>query len=307
MNNIDWNDLNYFLATVQHGSLAAAAKTLKVNHTTVSRRISALEQQLRAPLFERSASGLQITPLGQGLIPFAENMRDSVNAMDRLVTADRQDLAGPIKVTTIDLFGRRVLAPVLRDFLELHPHIDLELILRDENLNLSAREADIAFRATDNPAPDVVGKRLGQFAMTVYCTEAVYQQYKVDPGSVCAIDWSEHRPTTPDWVVDYMPQLRVRHYCSSFNGVYELARAGCGFARLPCGLGDTTPELIRVPGIPLYEGMGLWVLSHIDLRNTARIKVFRDYMVKALEKELPLMEGKCEQHWRNLESPRHPL
>ncbi|WP_299776114.1 LysR family transcriptional regulator [uncultured Pseudoteredinibacter sp.] len=304
MKNIDWNDLNYFLATVQSGSMAAAAKLLKVNHTTVSRRISALEQQLAAPLFERTATGLSITPLGESMIPYAENMRESVNAMDRLVTADKQELAGTIKVTAIDMFGRRVLAPVLKEFLDLHPHIDLELILQDENLDLGAREADLAFRATDNPAPDLVGKRLGRFAMTVYCTEDVWQQYQQEPQSICAIDWTENGPNTPDWVEEYMPGLKVRHYCSTINGIYELARAGCGMARLPCGLGDTTPELIRVPGIPLYQGMGLWVLSHIDLRNTARIKALRDFVVDRLEKELPLMEGQCEKHWQTLERHR---
>ncbi len=96
MKNIDWNDLNYFLATVQNGSMAAAAKLLKVNHTTVSRRITALEQQLGAPLFERTPTGLSITPLGESMIPYAENMRESVHAMDRLVTADKQELAGTI-------------------------------------------------------------------------------------------------------------------------------------------------------------------------------------------------------------------
>lgn len=298
MKNIDWNDLNYFLATVQNGSMAAAAKQLKVNHTTVSRRISALEQQLGSPLFERTATGLSITPLGESMIPYAENMRDSVNAMDRLVTADKQELAGTIKVTAIDMFGRRVLAPVLKEFLDLYPNIDLELILQDENVDLAAREADLAFRATDNPAPDLVGKRLGRFAMTVYCTEELWQQYQQDPESVYAIDWTENGPNTPDWIEDYLPGLRVRHYCSTFNGVYELARAGCGVARLPCGLGDSTPELMRVPGIPLYQGMGLWVLSHIDLRNTARIKVLRDFVVERLEKELPLMEGQCENYWK---------
>ncbi|GAA6152435.1 LysR family transcriptional regulator [Pseudoteredinibacter isoporae] len=299
MKNIDWNDLNYFLTTVQNGSMAAAAKQLKVNHTTVSRRISALEQQLGSPLFERTATGLSITPLGESMIPYAENMRDSVNAMDRLVTADKQELAGTIKVTAIDMFGRRVLAPVLKEFLDLYPNIDLELILQDENVDLSAREADLAFRATDNPAPDLVGKRLGRFAMTVYCTQELWEQYQQDPSSVYAIDWTENGPSTPDWIEDYMPKLRVRHYCSTFNGVYELARAGCGVARLPCGLGDSTPELMRVPGIPLYQGMGLWVLSHIDLRNTARIKVLRDFVVERLEKELPLMEGQCENYWQS--------
>lgn len=298
MNNIDWNDLNYFLATVNNGSLASAAKYLKVNHTTVSRRIAALEQQLGAPLFERTASGLLITPLGNALIPYANQMNESVHTMDRLVTAQSKDLAGTLRITTMDMFTQRVIMPNIKIFTQQHPEINIELILSDSNLNLSAREADIAFRATDNPAPDVVGKRLGHFAITCYCTREVHEQYLQDPQSVTAIDWRDNQGQKPDWVNQHMPDLEVRHVSSTLSGIYELVKAGCGVAQLPCGLGDTNPDLVRVQGVPLFEGMGLWVLTHIDLRNTARIKVFRDFMLKALEKEMPLIEGKCEHHWR---------
>ncbi|MCV6626246.1 MAG: LysR family transcriptional regulator [Cellvibrionaceae bacterium] len=297
MNNIDWNDLNFFLSTALQGSLTAAAKELKVNHTTVSRRISALEQQLGTPLFERSSSGLLITPLGQSLIPYARQIRDSVNAVDRMVTAEQQELAGTLRITAMDLFGPR-LAVLVREFCSQYPQIDIELILKDEHVNLSAREADIALRATNNPAPDVVGKCMGRFALALYGTAEVLQAYQRDPSSVSAIGWHDDSPNAPDWAHEHLPGLVVRHRCSSMNGVYAMTKAGCGIARLPCGLGDTAAELQRLPDAPLMEGMGLWVLSHIDLRNNSRIRTFRDFLLTALEKTMPLMEGKCENYWR---------
>lgn len=299
MKNIDWSDLNYFLATVREGSLAAAAKSLSVNHTTVSRRIIALEQQLNAPLFERSPSGLKITPLGEALIPYAENMQHSVNAVGRLVTADRQEMKGNIKVTAMELFARQILSPNLRTFSDAFPHIELELILGDDTLNLSAREADIAFRATDSPSPDVVGKRIGQYAVTMYCTAEVYQSYQQDPSSVSAIEWRNNlSDQQPDWFEQHLPGLKVRHSASTLMGLHELVKSGCGIAKLPCALGDANPGLIRVPDAPMFQGPALWVLTHIDLRTSVRIRTFRDFMVDALEKKLDLIEGNAPEFWK---------
>lgn len=307
MKNIDWSDLNYFLATVREGSLAAAAKNLSVNHTTVSRRIIALEQQLKAPLFERSPTGLMITPLGEALIPYAESMQHSVNAVGRLVSANRDELSGNIKVTAMELFARRVLSPNLQEFSEKYPDISLELILGDTTLDLSAREADIAFRATDSPSPDVVGKRIGQFAAAVYCTEETYQRYQQEPHSVSAIEWRSNLNTQQsDWLSQHLPGLEVRHSASTLIGIHELVKTGCGIAKLPCALGDSDPSLIRLPNTPIFQGPSLWVLSHVDLRNTVRIRTFRDFMVSALEQELDLMEGKCPEHWRHSQLPTAP-
>ncbi|MFK7731129.1 MAG: LysR family transcriptional regulator [Pseudomonadales bacterium] len=299
MQNLDWNDLRYCLAIVDEGSVTAAAKKLGVNHTTVSRRITALETQLGAPLFDRSNSGWLITPLGESILPEASQMRESAQAISRMVTADRKELSGLIRVTTIDTFMQGAIGPGLMEFTQQYPDIDIELILGDEVLDLASHDADIAFRGTDSPPPNVVGTRLGHFATGVYCTPAVYEQYQNDPGSVSAISWRGDGKTLPDWMPQYFPGMHLRYRVSSLNVLYDLTRHGYGIAQLPCGLGDASHRLIRVPDTQIGKGPGLWVLSHIDLRTTARIRIFRDFMIEAIEKRMPLLEGKREGYWKS--------
>lgn len=299
MKNLDWGDLSHFLAVVKAGSLSAAAKDLEVNHTTVSRRISALEEQLKAPLFERASTGWMITPLGESIVPFAEQMHESVNSVNRIVTADQTELSGTLKVTAMEMFVQRVVSVGLHDFVQQYPDIDLELILGNEVLDLGSREADIAFRGTDSPSPNVIGKRLGHFAWTAYCTPELYEQYLVEPTQVCAITWRSNAKAAPDWVRHQMPELRVRYRANTLEGMYTLAKNGFGVAELPCSLGDSTPNLRRLHEVPVRKGSGLWVLSHVDLRSTARIRIFRDFMIDALENLLPLIEGRCENYWQS--------
>lgn len=307
MQNLDWGDLSHFLAVVRAGSLSAAAKELNVNHTTVSRRISALEDHLKAPLFERASTGWMITSLGESIIPYAEQMQESVHSVNRIVAADRTELSGTLKVTAMEMFIQRVVSVGLHDFAKAYPEIDLELILGNEVLDLGSREADIAFRGTDEPSPNVIGKRLGHFAWTAYCTHEVYEQYQENPHQVHAISWRGDGETPPDWVLNQMPELRVRYRANTLDGLYTLANNSFGVAELPCSLGDSTANLRRVPEVPVRKGAGLWVLSHVDLRSTARIRIFRDFMLDALEKLLPLIEGHCENYWQTLEDPKPTL
>ncbi len=298
MRNLDWNDLRYCLAIVEAGSVTAAAKELGVNHTTVSRRISALEKQLGAPLFDRSNSGWLISPLGESILPEAAQMRESAQSISRLVTADRKELSGVIRVTTIDAFMQRTITPGLKEFSRQYPDIDFELILGNQMLDLASHDADIAFRGTDDPPPNVVGTRIGYFALGMYCTPEVYQQYLDDPMSVSGISWTGDGSSTPTWMNQYFNGMRLRYRVDSLNTIYDLARNGLGIAEIACGMGDASPRLMRIPDTPITKGPGLWVLSHIDLRTTARIRIFRDFMVNAIEQRLPLLEGKCENYWK---------
>lgn len=298
MKNMDWNDLSYCLAIIDEGSVTAAAKSLGVNHTTVSRRITALESQLGAPLFDRSNAGWSITPLGETILPEAKQMRESAQAISRMVTADRTELSGSIRVTTIDAFIQSVISVGLKGFTELYPEIDLELITGTEILDLASHDADIAFRHTDSPPPNVVGTQVGHLAFTAYCTREVLAQMEQDPEKVYGISWLSSDTNLPDWMSNYMPQTRLRYRANSVNVLYDLSRNGFGVGYLPCALGDISPLLVRVPTVPVEKGLGLWVLSHVDLRTTARIRIFRDFMVEHMENLKPLFEGERENYWK---------
>ena len=304
MQGINWDDLRYSLAVVREGSVTAAARKLGVNHTTVSRRVTALEEQLNATLFDRSTAGWLLTPFGESILKAVQKMDEEVHSISRLAMADRKELSGKIRVTAVDVSIQRMLLPGLRRFMRDHPEITIELIASDISFNLAVHEADIAFRATNEPPPNVLGTRVGNFALSIYATPDLIEQHAADPDSVGALTWAGAGPM-PDWLTKHFPTMSIRSTYNSLSVAFDLVRNGLGFAMLPCGLGDAAHELRRVkPGFK-EPGMDFWVLSHIDLRTTARLRIFRDFMLEQIAPHVPLIEGDLENAWANPDYQPH--
>ena len=301
MQSINWDDLRYCLAVAKEGSVTAAARKLEVNHTTVSRRITALEHELKVNLFDRSTTGWLVTPVGETILGSAEHMAEEVNSIRRLVHADRQELRGKLRVTAVDTCIERLLLKPLKDFARRYPDIEIELIASTEVMDLSVHDADIAFRTTSQPPPNVVGKHIADFAQAIYATPELRAQYAAAPQSVSAIvwNWMAAAGAAPEWLATGFPGMPMRYRVNSLNIAFELAKQGMGFAQLPCALGDMAPELRRVPTDYRAAAPGFWVLSHIDLRTTARIRIFRDFMLEAIEPFVPLIRGERENAWQN--------
>ncbi len=299
MQGINWQDLRYLLEVVNCGSLTAAARKLEVNQTTVSRRISALEKALNVPLFDRSANGWQITPVGESVLRPIEAIAEEVLGIDRLVQVDRQELSGKLRITAPDTCIQGLLMPGLNRFSARYPDIDIDVIATEAVLDLSVHDADVAFRATDKPPPNVLGTHIADFAYAVYSTPALLQQYLDDPGKVGVIDWSVDHHVAPRWVRAAFPHMQIRYRANSLNVAFNMARQGLGFALLPCGLGDASSRLCRVPTDYRAGTKGFWLLSHIDLRTTARIRIFRDFMLDAIKPYIPLIEGRRERYFEN--------
>lgn len=307
MHEVNWDDLRYCLAVVREGSVSAAARKVGVNHTTVSRRISALERELGATLFDRSTAGWLLTPFGESILGAINQMDEEVNGIRRSATADRQELRGRIRVTALDVCIQGLMLPGLKAFTDRYPEIEIELIASEIAFNLAVHEADIAFRATDEPPPNVLGTRIGTFANAIYGTPELLARLAGSPETVGAISWAGDGRTLPAWLPRCFPGMRVRYHINSLNVAYDLARAGMGLALLPCAMGDTAPELRRA-GVDSGEpGRGFWALSHVDLRSTARLRIFRDFMLASIEPHLPLIEGRRETAWRDTDYPQRAL
>lgn len=297
MQNINWQDLRYLMEIVRGGTLTAAAKKLGVNQTTVSRRITALEEALNAPLFDRSSSGWFITPVGESVMRSVEVIADEVLNIGRLVQVDRQELSGKLRITAPDICIQGLLMPGLNTFTQLYPEIDIDLVATEALLDLSVHDADVAFRATNNPPPNVLGTHIADFAYAVYATPPLYRQYLDNPASVGGISWAREGRTSPDWMRSDFPDMQVRYRANSLSVAFNLARQGLGFALLPCGLGDASAKLQRIATRYQHPPSGFWVLSHIDLRTTARIRIFRDFMLEAIQPFVPLIEGRQERYF----------
>ena len=291
MHGLNWDDIRYFLAVIEAGSVTAAAVQLGVNHSTVSRRVTGFESQLGTKLFDRGPLGWAITPAGEGLLYSARGIAESVYAMRREVEGADRALSGVLRITAPHLCFQQLLGPPLKAFSDEYPDIHLQLIASDEPLNLAYGDSDVAFRTTDDPPPNLVGKRLATVAYAIYGTEELRQRLEDEQLSVPAVTWIGDGQSIPPWVRKGSPKIQVKYRVNTLNTMLDVARQGIAVAQLPCLAGDQEPLVRRIPADYVEPGWGLWILYPVDLRTTARVRIFRDFMMEALETCVPLIEG----------------
>lgn len=294
----DWDELRSFLAVARHGSLGGAARALGVNHSTMFRRLNALEGRLGVRLFDRSARGYALTSAGEHMLASAERVEDEIVALERRLLGGDVRLAGTLRVTTTDTLMHGLLGPHLRAFQAAYPAIELELITGNAFFDLSKREADVALRPSRHPGDAMVGRRLAGIAVALYGGRD-YLAERGRPAS--AAELAGHALITGDGSLAHLPATRwlARHVsgaasvlrCNSWLSQLAAARAGLGLAALPCFLGDPAPELVRVlPPQPTLAGE-LWLLTHPDLRRTARVRAFIETIARGLRRERAALEG----------------
>ncbi|MCZ6827992.1 MAG: LysR family transcriptional regulator [Gammaproteobacteria bacterium] len=285
---VNWDDMRYLLAVARGGSMSAAARALKVNHATVIRRIRSLEHQLGSTLFDRIGHTYVITPAGQVAFDAAEQMEAESAAVERQIVGQVTELSGPIRVTAPEAMGRDFLLPALKVFTRRYPEILVDLSLSMRTYDLGLREADVAIRVTDQPPGDVVGRKITTLAMAVYGLAGTdLTAARIDR----VISMAPAEAPLPEWAVRYCPRARASLLTDSPGLQADAIREGFGCARLPCGMGDLDASLQRVPDIPLEQGSQIWILTHVDVRTNARIRVFRDFMQVYFEERRDLLEG----------------
>lgn len=289
----NWDDLRYFLAVAKTGSLSGASRRLGVNHSTVFRRIGAFEEELGVRLFERLANGYLLTQAGEAMQEGALRVEDEIASLSRKVTGQDLRLSGTIRVTTLDMLAFGLLPRHLAKFRTDYPGIEVELIVGNAALNLNRREADIALRVGNAPPETLVGRRVGRLVFAIYASKT----YLAGKSAVelAAHDWvgfdTEHAALTRRFGV-FLPSAEPLFRTNSIAAAIAATKAGIGLAPLPCGLADLEADLVRVAVLPGDFTLDLWLLIHEDLRQTARIRAFLDFLAEALAKEAPLMQGR---------------
>lgn len=291
---MDWDDIRYFLAVAREGSVNRAGQILGVNHTTVSRRTAAFEERLGTRLFERSRAGYALTQAGEGVLGLAITMEESAQAIDRELFGWDGAMRGRLKVAAPFEVASELLASHLPRFLETYPAIDLELLSSTLTVDLDAREADIAIHLSAKPPEHLIGRRVLSFAHAVYGSATYIDRLSRGEADAKLIQYRGTK-RTPDWVRLYFPKARVALRADGMGATHAATRAGIGLAYLPCFLADADPELRRLK-LGLSElDWGFWVLSHPDLRATARVRACREFLTETLKRQEPLILG---QHSR---------
>jgi DNA-binding transcriptional LysR family regulator len=291
----DWNDLKYVLETVRHGGLSGAARVLKVNHATVSRRIGAIETAMGARLFDRLPQGYAPTAAGYEVANSAEKVEAGQLELERKLAGQDAALSGPLVVTAPSLLIERVLCPMLLAFTRAHPEIDVSIVASNASLNLNRREADVAFHISDSPTPSLVGVQVSGQKAAVYAQKDLVT--KLGDPLETTLDWIRfaHWPGLPAQLHNAWPDLRVRVVVDDMVSAIGAARAGMGATRMPCFLGDSDPELARVPGVGLFDYPSIWILTHPDLRATRRVTAFMGFAAQQLRGLRPQFEGQVDR------------
>lgn len=289
---MNWDDLRFFLALAREGTVSGAGRVLQVKHTTVARRIAGLEEQLGSRLFDRMPSGYAMTQVGENLMPHALGVEERVNAADREVFGMDAELNGPLKLAaSYDVFTRLV-TPKLHLFMDKYPRIELELISSTGLVDLGNRQADIALRLSPKPPEQLVGRNIVPLAHGVYASET-YLKEKRDTEQL--ILWV-HEKTAPEWVVDHFPNGSVFTRASEIMTMMDAVKNNLGLARMPCYVADAEPTLRRIDVSLTPSDWCVWVLSHADLRSTARVRACREFLIDIIEQQRELIEGENSRY-----------
>ena len=294
MHIMDWDDYRYFLAVEQAGSALGAAKRLAVNHTTVLRRIARLERQLGVRLFERLRTGYIPTAAGEELREVAQQVEQTLIGAEHRLAGKDLHLSGVIRVTTTETLFQSLL-PHLLEFRQLHPHIQLQVVASNPMVNLTRREADVAIRATNQPPDNMIGRKIGMARSAIYGASAyLHGQNRDRP--LDQHDWiglDETLAHLPEyhWVERHVPAERIALRINNLLHKIAVVQAGYGIAPLLCFLAEQKPDLVRMtePN-PLFD-TDIWLLSHPDLRQVARIRAFTDLIARRVAAD-PLVQGK---------------
>ena len=284
----NWDDFRVFLDVAKQGSIRKAAKALNLSHSTVLRRIDNLETQLEVRLFERLSSGYQLTQAGEDVFAEMGEVKGRIDGVSRLILGRDTILKGKVRVTMPDVFGIPFLVPHLASFHKRHPGIDLQVDETYHPNDLNAREADIAISLTKKPPEDLVGRKLGKMMMAAYCTEAYRQKHCPDAANSTAewIGWNKN----PHWVnKSPFPHLPVFGCFEKVPVQIACAVNEVGIGLLPCFLADKELSLVRLSN-PEYLS-DIWVLYHVELRTTARVRCVRDFIEDLFVKEFPKCGG----------------
>ncbi len=291
---IDWDDVRYFLAVARGGSVRAAAERLKVNHSTVLRRIAQLEGRLAARMFEKLPSGYRLTDAGEEILELAVQMEASSNQLETRVFGRDESVRGLLRVTLAPVLATHLLMPDIAEFARLHPDVEMEILPSGELANLTNREADVAIRVVyeRNTLPlNLHGLKGPELFGGVYMSRDLHDVWRAGaPDTIRWIVISTHG--IPDWAREgKVRTTEVPFRTTDGEAQIVAVRQGIGITTLPCFIGDADPLLVRVPGTDLHLHGTLWVLTQGETRKTKRVRVFTEFVSRRLAAYAPLLAG----------------
>ena len=285
---MDWDKLKIFHAVTQAGSFTKAADVLNLSQSAISRQIQSLEYELKTTLYERHARGLSLTDNGEILYKTANEVISKIKEVESDLMDKKDKPSGKIVVTTVVGFGGIWLTPRIQEFMEKNPDIEVELIVTDQELDLSTREADIAIWMRQPKQLNYIQKKLIDINYHIYGSSKYLEKFGV-PRTVKDLDkhnlitYGRGTPSPlsqKEWILKLGTKIK-RKSVMKVNNIYALLLAvdsGVGLAALPDYMTIGKPGLVKVLGEingPKYEAHFVYPQS---LKNVARVQAFRDFI-----------------------------
>ena len=286
----NWDDAQFVLALSRAGTIRAAAKSLGVNHTTVSRRIATLEKQLSARLFELTTSGYVMTVSGKIICKAAEEMEDLLLGSHRRIEGADKELTGEVHIHIPDIFDDWVCEKIA-PFLQQHPKLKIQLSSEIAIANLAKREADIALRFTDSPPLDMVGQKVCRLPVALYASEDIeinvfesLNEIDLSVDTLSSYPWVRWAPGYSDssverWAIKASGKVSPVARVTTYKALTNLIRNGAGIGCLSPWFAEHDPKLKRISPEIKEAAMDVWVLIHPDLRGVRRIKALKDLLI----------------------------
>lgn len=289
---LDWDKLRVFNAAADAGSFTHAGDVLGLSQSAVSRQVSALEHELNVPLFHRHARGLVLTEQGEILFRTSRDVVDRLENVRTKLMDSKDKPSGELRVTTTVGLGSTWLTPRLREFVELYPDVDIQLILSDAELDIGMREADIAIRLRRPIQPDLIQRKLFTVHFHIYASND-YIRANGTPRSVAdlarhkVVLYGEPAPSymrLMNWLENQHPDgvspPRVAMRVNSVHGLKQAVQHGIGIAVLPDYIIGSSRNLIQVPiEAEDFPSFDTYFVYAEELKTSARISVFRDFLV----------------------------
>jgi DNA-binding transcriptional LysR family regulator len=290
----DWADIRIFVALARYGSLSATARALRVNHATVARRLSALEQALGTRLFERRPTGYVLTTAGRQVLEPASAMEGAAGTLGRI--RSESSLTGLIRITATPSLAETFLTPRLMALHKLYPALDFEVIAERERVSLPRHQSDIALRLGRPEHGDILARRVARVGYGFYCVRK-WRDLLRDGISPLFIGFDEAGAQFPEalWMARQLRGQRFAFRANYQTGQIAAARAGFGIALLPHFLAAGEPALVevRLPEVP--PARELWLLTRRDVRRAPQLRTVTEFLVDLLRRERALFGGRSAE------------
>lgn len=286
-----WDDVRFFLAVARTGSLSAAARTLRVGHVTVGRRIALLEKRLGVTLLGRTPDGFSTTPAGQAILQQCATMETAALDLERIAAGRDSRVSGTVRITATEALADQLIVPAINALRHAHPELQIDLTVGVRLLDIARRDADLAIRVARPSAPELVCRKLGEVGSSLYASQRYLAKHGAPTrgqglGNFDVITYTgAPAAARPFFMGESLEGARVAVRCDNPLIQMRAAANHLGIAELACFLGDAETDVVRVWPDEPPSLRTAWLVVHHDLRRSARIKVVSSAISDAFHRQ----------------------